>query len=247
MAGEKPANGADDGWSAHKLPASMDHESDLVCLNAYAQATQASHLNPNSVLSNNAPATAIIERQLLGQHKLPLSFIPSVSKFNNPCAESDLMWYTHSFSLGNFFFVRLLSHVTYLFKLLGHFHQAVLFQTLQVDPYESREDPAVCAALIGANTYIDLDDVMDAEIKFWKVRRITTCHNGVPTGGRGGGGGGGSCVPLFASRTHPKALEVSEAVSHRVRIVIFYIHPHTIIRIPGYNLWTDFWYCPFFE
>lgn len=39
----------------------------------------------------------------------------------------------------------------------------------QVDPCESREDPVVCAALIQANVYIDLDDVLEAEREFWKV------------------------------------------------------------------------------
>lgn len=41
---------------------------------------------------------------------------------------------------------------------------------VQVDPYESREDPLVCAALIEANAYVDLDDVLNDERIFWKVK-----------------------------------------------------------------------------
>ena len=39
----------------------------------------------------------------------------------------------------------------------------------KIDPCESREDPVVCAALVGSNAYIDLDDVLEAEKEFWKV------------------------------------------------------------------------------
>ncbi|CAB1099083.1 unnamed protein product [Ectocarpus sp. CCAP 1310/34] len=37
-----------------------------------------------------------------------------------------------------------------------------------VDPCDSREDPIVCAALVKANVYIDLEDVFEAEREFWK-------------------------------------------------------------------------------
>ncbi len=39
----------------------------------------------------------------------------------------------------------------------------------KVDPCDSREDPVVCAALVGANVYVDLDDVLEAERDFWKA------------------------------------------------------------------------------
>ncbi|CBN80162.1 hypothetical protein Esi_0116_0029 [Ectocarpus siliculosus] len=37
-----------------------------------------------------------------------------------------------------------------------------------VDPCDSREDPIVCAALVKANVYVDLEDVLEAEREFWK-------------------------------------------------------------------------------
>lgn len=41
---------------------------------------------------------------------------------------------------------------------------------VKIDPCDSREDPVVCAALLDANAYIDLDDVLEAEIEFIKVK-----------------------------------------------------------------------------
>lgn len=45
----------------------------------------------------------------------------------------------------------------------------------KVDPWSSREDPVVCAALIEANVYIELDDVLEAERQFWKVDLFCVC------------------------------------------------------------------------
>ena len=44
-----------------------------------------------------------------------------------------------------------------------------------MNPYDSREDPIVCGALVGANLLISLDDVLDAERNFWEVTKDGTC------------------------------------------------------------------------
>lgn len=49
-----------------------------------------------------------------------------------------------------------------------------VFLVEKIDPCDSREDPVVCAALIGANAYIDLDDVLEGEKEFWKVGVMST-------------------------------------------------------------------------
>ncbi|CAM9446703.1 unnamed protein product [Scytosiphon promiscuus] len=42
-----------------------------------------------------------------------------------------------------------------------------------VDPCYSREDPIVCAALIEAAVYIDLEDILEAEQEFWKKNGVS--------------------------------------------------------------------------
>lgn len=50
-------------------------------------------------------------------------------------------------------------------------NQCCVLACAQVDPCDSREDPIVCAALVKANVYVDLEEVLEAEREFWKVMR----------------------------------------------------------------------------